>query len=591
MRLPSAYPIAPLLALSLAAVIAAPAVSSSTPPAPPAGALVRLPVREITAFKDGHAFVLHEGSLPTGSAGDVVLDYLPAPVVGTFWPYTTEPEAKLTAVVASQRRLQVTHTALSLLELLRANVGASASFTEVSGAKYDGTILDLPTRSSQELAVTGPPNQGELLPVRGDVILLKTERGVKVVPLARIQDVTFRGAHTTRVEDEELRSQLDLKLDWGGRKAPPAARVGMVYLQRGFRWIPGYKITLDGAGKAAVKLQATLINELTDLNDAGVNLVIGVPTFAFENTPDPIGLEQAVAQFARQLQPSSPTSYAFSNAILSQTAGYAARSGETRGEGGGMPADLGPQIGDSGQSEDLFVYSVKHVTLRKGQRMVLPVGEFTLPYRDVYTLDVPLAPPPEVRANGGSPQQSEIMRLLSRPRVMHTLRLTNSAAVPLTTAPALMVRDNRVLAQGLMTYTSVGGEVDLPITPAVDVKVTRKEHETKRTPNAVAHNGTPLGRVDLAGSLCLTNYRTTVVELEVTRSLLGTIDSVDHDGAVEMLNPFDDAAGIQLPNWWSSYNWPFWWHQYNGIGHVKWKLKLEAGQSVELGYTWHYISP
>ena len=47
-----------------------------------------------------------------------------------------------------------------------------------------------------------------------------------------------------------------------------------------------------------------------------------------------------------------------------------------------------------GRSEDLFVYTVEHVTLKKGQRMVLPVSEFELGYRDVYTLDIPFAAPP-----------------------------------------------------------------------------------------------------------------------------------------------------------------------------------------------------
>ena len=39
----------------------------------------------------------------------------------------------------------------------------------------------------------------------------------------------------------------------------------MMYVQKGLRWIPGYRSTLDGKGKAAIKLQATLVNELTDL--------------------------------------------------------------------------------------------------------------------------------------------------------------------------------------------------------------------------------------------------------------------------------------------------------------------------------------
>ena len=50
--------------------------------------------------------------------------------------------------------------------------------------------------------------------------------------------------------------------------------------------------------------------------------------------------------------------------------------------------DLGPEIASQGKSEDLYLFQVKHVTLKKGQRMVLPVAEYNLKYKDVYTLDV-----------------------------------------------------------------------------------------------------------------------------------------------------------------------------------------------------------
>src|SRR5215471_601016 len=92
--------------------------------AAPLSALAKMPVKEITIFKDGHAFVLHEGKLPTDSAGNVLLDKLPTPVIGTFWPYSGDPKAKLVSVTAAKRRVLVDQTALTLRELLEANVGA-----------------------------------------------------------------------------------------------------------------------------------------------------------------------------------------------------------------------------------------------------------------------------------------------------------------------------------------------------------------------------------------------------------------------------------------------------------------------------------
>ena len=129
--------------------------------------------------------------------------------------------------------------------------------------------------------------------------------------------------------------------------------------------------------------------------------------------------------------------------------------------GPGLAGELGPEIGDAGKSEDLFVFTVPHVTLKRGERMVLPIAEFTLPYKDVFTLELPFGPPPEVRANLNNEQQRELARLFSAPKVMHKVRLTNNSKYPLTTAPALIIRAGRVLAQGMMTYTATGASVDL----------------------------------------------------------------------------------------------------------------------------------
>ena len=100
----------------------------------PLAALARMPVKEATVFKDGHAFVLHEGTLPTDAAGNVLMDYLPAPVLGTFWPYSSNRDVKLAGVVAGQRRMLVEETALSLAALLEGNAGAQAIITEKTNA-------------------------------------------------------------------------------------------------------------------------------------------------------------------------------------------------------------------------------------------------------------------------------------------------------------------------------------------------------------------------------------------------------------------------------------------------------------------------
>src|SRR5216117_409187 len=114
--------IRPLLAVSLTLCLA-PGAARAEKLSDRAEALARMPVKEITVFKDGHAFVLHEGTMPVDSAGNVQMDYLPTPVLGTFWPYSAAKDVKLSAVIASPRRVLVERTALNLRELLDANPG------------------------------------------------------------------------------------------------------------------------------------------------------------------------------------------------------------------------------------------------------------------------------------------------------------------------------------------------------------------------------------------------------------------------------------------------------------------------------------
>lgn len=555
--------------------------------------LARMPVQEVTIFKDGHAFLLHSGRMPVDEAGNVILDYLPIPVIGTFWPFSTDKKARLAAVTASQHKVLVERTAVSLKELIEANAGADVVVTEPlasSSLVYNATILGLPAQSGEQVEAVEPPYAGERLSQKGTVVLLKTGAGVKVVNLDRIQDVSFLGDYRKELPREEFRNLLTLKLEWADGKRQKEAEVGLLYLQRGIRWIPNYRVTIDGNGKAVVTLQATLINEIADLNDVTAHLVIGVPSFEFKETPDPISLQQTVAQLSPYFRQDSQTAMGFSNAILTQQV----RSGEYRRvESEARPTiDIGPEVAQSAKNEDLFIFTIKHLSLKKGQRMVFTVAESTIKYKDVFALDIPFAPPAEVWRNVDGGRQAEMARLFGAPKVMHKIRLYNSSGYPLTTAPSLILRDERLLAQGLMTYTAPGADTDLAITTAVDIRVKKSDTEKSRVPNAVTWQGDQYGRIDLTGKITLTNYRKDAAEVEVTRNVLGNVASADANGKIEMVNVFEDPSfiGVSGPSapWWGWFSWPWWWHHFNGVGRITWTVGLEPGKPLDLSYSWNY---
>lgn len=551
--------------------------------------LTRLPVKEVTVFKDGHAFVLHAGRMATDGGGNVVLDQLPAPVIGTFWPYVAERGVRLASVTASRRDVSVERTALDLRQLIEGNPGAPVVVTEVKGASYKATIVGVPTPGAEEALPPGAAAPEPKVERVASVVLLESDGGTKVVKLDEIQDVRFTGAFRKTLAREQAFDLLTLRLDWEGKREQQA-EVGLVYLQKGIRWIPGYRVSIDGKGRALVKLQATLVNELADLDDVTANLVIGVPSFALQDTLDPIGLQKAVAELSQSFRPDARTAFAFSNALMTQQLA-APTSGPAPPNAGA--AELGPGVAESGAHEDTFVFTLEHVSLRKGERAVLPIGEFTLKYRDVFALDLPFAPPPELWRSLDGTRQAELARVFGTPRVTHRIRLANGSSVPLTTAPALILRDERLLAQGLMTYAAPGAEADLTITSVVDIGVRKEERETERVPNAVKWQGDQYGRVDLQGALTLTSHRKEAVDVEVTRHVLGNVTAADNQGRTEMANVLEDPAALRggepLPYWWGSLPWPWWWGRLNGMGRIAWTVTLQPGKPLTLGYSWNYL--
>jgi hypothetical protein len=543
------------------------------------GALLNMPIREVTVFKDGTAFLRQEGTMATGVAGDVTIGNLRTPLLGTFWPYSAEPKARLVSVLSKRETIQRSRSASTLYDIARANIGKRVVIGDGSGRSFTATIVGFPGTRPPDAPIDSeitPPDQGPRL------IILRTLTGDQVLNFDRLQEITFPDGRVETIDKPETRHSLTLRLGWAGGKSDPAAKVGMISLQQGLSWTPSYKVVIDGNGNATIKLQATLSNELADLDNVDVNLVIGVPTFAFKDTVDPVALQQATEALIGNVNGSMRRS--FSNAIQSQVAGLPLAEADYSGGGGAQATP------SATKSEDLFVFGLKNITVHKGERLVVPVAEFAITYRDIYALDIPIAPPVQTLDNLSTEQRAIIGASLMRSTVMHKLRLKNSSEFPLTTAPALIMSGDRVIAQGLMKYTPVGKDGDLDLTTAVDVVVKFKDKETSRSPNTERFGDYTYSRVSLAGNVHIANASGKPIMLEVNRFVAGTVDSASGDGAVEQSGPFAEEAflGASGSGWLRYINWPGWWYQQNSIGKASWTVSLPKGESADLAYTWHY---
>jgi len=562
--------------LLLAAFLCSPVFASSDK------ILDTIPVKEVTIFKDGHAFILHQGQMPTDDNGNVTFDKLPSPVLGTFWAYSADRNVELNSVLVGKKLTCQSDTALTIPELIKANAGKRVLINQNNlSYDYEAVILQLPSRKPDEQANNQPTNSF----ITADIVLLKTIEGTKAVPINNIREITFIDEPNTTTKFEKYKNTMTFKLNWKNNSRK-TADVGMVYLQKGLRWIPNYKVDIDGNGNARIKLQATIVNELTDIEDVTAHLVIGVPTFAFKDSLDPIALDETVAELSSHFRRRNETAYAFDNAIRSQVTNY---------DYAEMPAqpqpDSGPEVLGSEKNEDLFVFTLENLTFKKGQRIVVPIAEYEIEYIDIYKLELPLAPPSEIRRNFNSSQHIQIEKLLHQPSVKHCLRLQNDTEYPLTTAPALILRNGKLISQALMTYTAVGGKCDLEMSTAVDVFVKCLEKQTQYTPNAMNINGNSYSKIDMTGSVELKNHKKQNIKIEVKRFVLGHIDQANLDAEISQLGHGYGSwfSNGDLPFWWNWCSWPWWWYHVNSLGQISWDIEVEANEKIELQYSWHYF--
>jgi hypothetical protein len=250
-------------------------------------------------------------------------------------------------------------------------------------------------------------------------------------------------------------------------------------------------------------------------------------------------------------------------------------------------AESGEPLPGSDVNEELHIFTLNDVSIRQGERIVVPVGRWKVPRSDAFSLVLSSRPPQEIWRQFNNEQQARLARLMKRPQVDRLAILNNTTDAPFTTAPALFIEAGRVMGQGTMTYTPVGGSVEVVVNRAVDISVAHVEEETSRIPNARTWGSTVFDQVSLHGTIELTNRRDKPIDIRVRRELIGVADNVDLDGKT-VRQGLTEHSGGPASIWWQWYSWPSWWTHLNTRSDVIWNFTLGAGKSQQLGYDWHY---
>ena len=565
-----------------------------------------LSTQRVVVFKDGYYLAVKHGTAVTNKEGELSLEDVPdAAVLGSMW--ATSAKGKLLGIVASRETVKKTiekeAPCTQTLEVLQANIGKQARIVLHDKSIFQGTIRTVlaeptavaPTPLLQDLfdsddelsaplsalsrraSSRTPASSTTVSGITGSQFILSGDEGDVLLSVGQIASLTIKDMKATLARTLTT-TESPKRLTFRFAEANQPVDLSLMYFRPGLRWIPTYRVSLlpDEQKKMAnLAMQAEFLNEAEDLDNVPVDIVVGVPNFRFRDTPSPLVLEATMRNVLQQAAPQLMSQQIMSNSTFNL------RSGERRGQAGGqadgedqlvLPAELG-----AAGAQDLFVYSLPRLKLRRGQRAAMPILSADVPYRDLYMWEVHDTRRDTEAASAGKGVKSPLQ--LSENRVWHQLVLSNTTRVPWTTGAAMILQGTQPLGQDLLTYTSPGAEVRLPVTVSVDTRGSFADEETDRKLNDMNVSGYNYARIGKSATLTLSNRKTSPVEVEVTFRTGGRATEATHDGKIT-LKP-------HAPEDWLDY------HGYSAVNNsstVVWQTKLKPGESFAPTVKYYYFA-
>jgi hypothetical protein len=525
-------------------------------------------VKRVAVFKNGYAFTYREGEAQISNGSAFTTDS-PVGVLGTVWGYSTSPNVKVMQMLASQTDKVETQRVNDVAEVILANEGARIRFTDLYSKKnFEGTYEIVSSHRNFAFPYSGSDNVSAAQYAEERVIVaMKTESGIMLFPVSEMNNIEFLSQ--PKMEKPKLSKENRLTMKVEGANDGQKVNLGIAALERGIRWIPAYRVEVKGTPvkEAKLELEAMLINELTDLQNTEVNFVVGVPHFLFQEQMSPLSMNTAFAGVSSYFQAGYGNARRndYSNAIMSQVASNISNDNDTSDY---SPTAQSEEQTNSFSAEQLFLYRTEQINLKKNERASLKLFSLTVPATEVFewTLnDTPQTQQRYLEYSSGSNSTPLLQDLSSK--IWYALRLKNQTGMPWTTAPAISFREWKPMGQDMLSFTPVGGDNILRVTPATEVIGTHTLEEKSRTQTELRYSGSnyTFDLVTVEGTIKLRNIKKEAVELVLTRNLVGETISATEGGKIS-------REGLNLQS-------------VNPNSIVKWNLTVPSGEK-EIRYTY-----
>jgi len=519
---------------------------------------VNTKTKSVAAFKNGLGFFVREGEAKLTN-GWAMTEVVPAAALGTFWIGSPKPGISIERLTALQEEVSRTVPAIYIQEMLAANVGKKVRFM-VGDKVIEGKLIAVPDdRKPDPNRPTYPAYTSAIPPAASNLALIETATGTVAINKSSISWIEFDGRANVEYTAKERVKRFQFKV----AGAKDKATVTMAYLQKGLSWSPAYLVELIDDKKARITMQGLLVNDVEDIEGADVYFVVGYPNFMFADMLSPLALGQSVTDFVGQLSRPGRPAEMDESIITRQSMAYGG------GEGFGFepPSQFGYATRETpgAHEEDLFLYHMKEVSLKKNERAYYTVFSSEAPYEHVYEWVVPDTSNVQPSGYVESSQRTQDERLENQ--VWHKLRLTNSSKFPWTTAPAMATSKEQPLAQDTLNYTPKGAKGDLKLTIATDISAKKSELERTRENDALRVYGYSFAKVTVDGKLTLKNFKSKQVTVTVKKTLTGEVVSASRDGKVEKT-----AEGIKT---------------VNPTSVITWEVPINPGEENTLEYTYY----
>lgn len=489
-----------------------------------------LPIKRISIFKNGTALFIKEGRLSVKD-GVVMLPIPAQALFGTYWIGATKDNSVKNLVFRNDK-IKKEEKAKELWQYLAGNIGATVTISLATVDHIANTVTGKIVSFEQETRTV------RLKQLNGKNTLLHTNE---------IYQLDF-------VEDERnvyLEDSVQRMIILKPEKAADNIGLQEIYLQTGINWIPSYLLKYKDDKSARLEMKATIENGTDEIVEAETELVVGSPQMYFGLKHDPMTYDYMTVEGNNSNAFSSQPSQMLSNASF-------ARSASADQDGG-----FNNEFSTAGEkNNDLYLYKIGKLSLPKQGKGNFSIFAAPVEYKDKYEA-ILNDKTDYYNSRYIDPTEKDI-------DVFHSIEIKNTSSVPLTTAPVMVVNEKeQFLAQDLLKYTPVGGDVSIKLSKAIDVVLKNAEEETSRVEEAKRISSTMYSKVVIKGVITINNLQAKEVLLVVKKTIRGSVLS-QSDNAKVTNNPYQDV---------------------NRSAEIKWEIKLQTNTKKILTYEYEVFYP